>query len=67
MILSGSSYQHIESREIDVACEKIKELLRSKGKIDLPFIINELKIPTETAIKAVNKLRAEGYIKFDNE
>ncbi|HLD04467.1 MAG TPA: hypothetical protein VJG90_01995 [Candidatus Nanoarchaeia archaeon] len=55
--------------EVDLAAERIKQLLiEKKGKvIDLPMIVQELHIPTEIALKAIKKLRDEGYIKYENE
>lgn len=53
--------------DIDLVAERIKDLLRSEKKLDLPLIVEKLQIPTEIAIKAINKLRDLGYVKFENE
>ena len=65
-IMGSMSGQSIND-ELERACEKIKEVLDSTGSIDLPRIVQELKIPIDIAIKAINKLRQLGYVKFENE
>ena len=65
-IMGSMSGQSIND-ELERAWEKIKEVLDSTGSIDLPRIVQELKIPIDIAIKAINKLRQLGYVKFENE
>lgn len=58
---------NFEEDEINIACEKIKTFLKQEKKVDLPSIVQKLNIRTEIAIKAINLLRKQGYIKFEDE
>jgi DNA-binding MarR family transcriptional regulator len=60
-LLFSTDAKKIEA-DLDILETKAKDLLEEKGYLDLPLLIEELKIDSITALKVIKRMQAKGLI-----